>query len=110
MRGTIALCLGGLGDVDLTKGDLKPLVLVLVLGGVLGRLVQDQVQVLPHEFLDGRLDELVEGVELLGHQPFLVEKRQDDGPAVLGRDAACIVVVQVGVVMLGLGHDAQNHR
>lgn len=107
MGSTITFSLGWLGDVNLTESDLETFIFILVFRGMLSWLIQNQMGIFPDEFLDGRFDELVERVQLLRNQPFLMEERQNHGPAVLGRDAACIIIVQIRVVMLGLGHDRQ---
>jgi hypothetical protein len=70
--------------------------------GVLIRLVKDEVGVLVDKFLHRILHELVERVELLAHETFLVEEAGDDSPAVLLR-YFFVLILLISVVRFFIG-------
>lgn len=63
-------------------------------------LIQNESRVLEHEALDCRLDEFVEGVELLRHKALFVKEERNDGPAVLRGDFSVAIVGVVVVVLV----------
>ena len=58
-------------------------------------LIQNQVTTLTHQLLYGVLDELVERIQLLPNEPFCVEERSDDIPAVFLGDSFFLILIRV---------------
>ena len=72
---------------------------ILFVSRVLGGGLQDELGVLVDQLLHGVLDELIERVQLLAHQAFLLEERRNHLPAILLRDlhrVLCRGWVEVG--------------
>jgi hypothetical protein len=90
--------MGRLGEVDLLEfEDVLGRVVRFVLGVLRLGLELDLGGVLD-DALDGDLDEVVEGVELLADEALLVEVGRDDEPARFLPEARVDVVVVYGLI------------
>ena len=79
---TIRLCDRRPRQVDLPELDLVPPIDVAFVTSMLVALVKNEVRVLVHKLLHRILYELVERVELLPDETFLLEEAGDHRPAV----------------------------
>lgn len=92
---TIRLRHGGSREIDLSELDLVSTSHVGVVSGVLVCLVEDEIRVLVDKFLHRILHKLIERVQLLPHETFLVEKAGYNGPAILLRYFFIVIFVVV---------------